>query len=346
VTKAHIWIVSPAFADANNGNWQSASRWARFLRTRYRVTLSRQWPDSGADTASAADGAPAAASATVSHAPPDLLIALHARRSAASLDAWTRAHPDRPSILLLTGTDLYRDIHTDASAQRSLQQATALVVLQADGLNTLPPPLRERARVIYQSAATPPPAPPAVHRHADICMIGHLRSEKDPLTFMHAAALVQSPSARLIHIGGVLEPPLADAAQATAAQHPCYHWLGAMAHADTQQRLRRSRAMALTSMMEGGANVIIEAVCAGVPVLASDIGGNRGMLGDDYLGYFPPGDAAALARLIDRIVEDDDFHTTLRAQCEARAPLFAPAAEQAALLELVDNLLHKTSLRN
>jgi putative glycosyltransferase (TIGR04348 family) len=325
VSKAHIWIVSPASARANNGNWQSASRWARFLRTRYRVTIAQQWPDD--------DGA--------GEAPPDLLIALHARRSAPSLDAWTRSHPQRPSLLLLTGTDLYRDIQTDASAQRSLQQASALVVLQPDGVQVLPPLLRPKTSVIYQSAATLRPASGA-RRHADICMIGHLRAEKDPLTFMRAAALVQAPTARLVHIGGALESALAQAAQDTAAQQPRYRWLGAMPHAATRQRLKRCRAMVLTSHMEGGANVIIEAVCAGVPVLASDIGGNRGMLGDDYAGYFPPGDAAALARLIDRIINDQQFYAVLRAQCDARAPLFAPAAEQAALLELVDNLLNKT----
>lgn len=324
MSRAHIWIVSPASARANNGNWQSASRWARFLRTRYRVTMTEHWPD--------ADAPPAA---------PDLLIALHARRSAASLDAWTRSHPGRPSILLLTGTDLYRDIETDASAQRSLQQASALVVLQSAGLQSLPAPLRGKARVIYQSARTLQPGT-APQRHADIAMIGHMREEKDPRTFMRAAALVTAPSARLIHIGGALEPALAQAAQATAEQHSRYRWLGAMAHAATRQRLKHCRAMALTSHMEGGANVIIEAVCAGVPVLASDISGNRGMLGDDYAGYFPPGDAAALARLIDRIIEDHTYYQLLRAQCDARAPLFAPAAEQAALLELVDNLLHKT----
>lgn len=325
MSKAHIWIVSPASARANNGNWQSASRWARFLRTRYRVTIAQQWPPQ--------DG--------TAGPPPDLLIALHARRSAASLDAWTRSHPGRPSLLLLTGTDLYRDIQTDASAQRSLQQAGALVVLQADGVRVVPPPLRVKTRVIYQSAATLRPDSGA-RRYADICMIGHLREEKDPRTFMRAAALVQAPTTRLIHIGGALEPALAQAAQDTAAQHPRYRWLGAMPHAATRQRLKRCRAMALTSHMEGGANVIIEAVCAGVPVLASDIGGNRGMLGDDYAGYFPAGDAAALAQLIDRVVNDQQFHAVLRAQCDARAALFAPAAEQAALLELVDNLLNKT----
>lgn len=328
MTRQHIWIVSPASARANNGNWQSASRWARFLRTRYRVSISLHWPDQETTSPQPAP-------------PPDLLIALHARRSAASLDAWTQTWPERPSILLLTGTDLYRDIHTDASAQRSLEQASALVLLQPAGMQVLPAPLHAKAGVIYQSAATLRPAPPTTRRHADVCMIGHLRGEKDPYTFMRAAALVTSPSARMIHIGGALEPALATAAQVTATNEPRYRWLGAMPHAATRQRLKRSHAMALTSHMEGGANVIIEAVSAGVPVLASDINGNRGMLGDDYAGYFPPGDAAALARLIDRTIDDPAFHVLLRAQCEARAPLFAPAAERAALLELVDNLLNK-----
>ena len=336
MTAHHIWIVSPASARANNGNWQSASRWARFLRTRYKVTISQQWPDPD-EMGNAANAAP-----------PDLLIALHARRSAPSLAAYAEQHPHRPSILLLTGTDLYRDIETDASAQRSLRQASALVLLQPAGMDALPAPLRAKASVIFQSAPTLRPArTPAARRHADIVMVGHLRAEKDPLTFMRAARLVTAAKARLVHIGGALEPQLAEAAQATAAAQPRYRWLGALPHAATRQRLKRSYLMAITSHMEGGANVIIEAVCSGVPVLASDISGNRGMLGDDYAGYFPPGDTAALARLIDRAVQDQDFHARLRAQCDARAPLFAPAAEQAALLELVDNLLQpKTNQGN
>jgi glycosyltransferase involved in cell wall biosynthesis len=91
--------------------------------------------------------------------------------------------------------------------------------------------------------------------------------------------------------------------------------------------------------MEGGANVIIEAVTSGVPVLASDISGNRGMLGEDYAGYFAPGDAAALARLIDRVAVDPAYRARLLRQCAARRRLFAPGRERAQLLDLVDNLL-------
>ena len=316
-----IVIVSPASARENNGNWQTASRWARLLRPHYRVTVAGDWHAGGA------------------HA--DLLIALHARRSAAALAAFTHAHPARPRVLVLTGTDLYRDIGQPGAAQTSLTLASALVLLQPAGLALLPAQARARARVIYQSApALRPFLGPARPRHIDICMVGHLRDEKDPLTFMRAAALVASPRARLLHIGAALDAQLGAAAATTAATTPRYVWLGALGHAQARQRIRRCHAMAITSRMEGGANVIIEAVTCGVPVLASDISGNRGMLGDDYAGYFPAGDAAALARLIGRSIDDAAFHATLRAQCAARAALFAPAAEQAALRDLVDNLLH------
>ena len=316
-----VLIVSPALARENNGNWQTASRWAHFLRARYRVAIVQHW----------SPALPA----------PDLLIALHARRAAASLAAYSAALPQQPSVLVLTGTDLYRDIATDVQAQAALRQASALVLLQQAGLALLPGALHAKARVIYQSAPTlVPPRHAASRRVLSICMVGHLRAEKDPLTFIAAAALVRHPQARMVHIGGALDTALGAAAAQAQAVNPRYRWLGNLAHGATRQRLKRSHAMVIASRMEGGANVIIEAVTCAVPVLASDISGNRGMLGDDYAGYFTPGDAEALARLIERSIADVAFYRLLCAQCAVRACLFAPAAEQAALLGLVDNLLN------
>ena len=314
--KPRIVIASPALAQQNNGNWQTASRWAAFLAPAYDVAIVPQWQ--------AGDHAP------------DLLIALHARRSAPALAAYAQAFPQRPAILVLTGTDLYRDIAIDADAMRSLDLASALVLLQPAGIAYLPPHVRHKAVVIFQSADA---LPAVVARSRDICMLGHLRDEKDPLTFMRAAGLVTHT---LVHIGAALDPALEAAARQTALAQPNYQWLGALPRADARARLARSHAMVIASRMEGGANVIIEAVTSGVPVLASDINGNRGMLGDDYLGYFPPGDAAALATLIARSF-DAGFHAQLAAQCATRALLFTPGAERAALYELVDNLLHARS---
>lgn len=318
-----ILIVSPALAQANNGNWQTASRWRRFLARTARVTIAAGWERGDAA--------------------PDLLVVLHARRSAPALAAFKDACPDRPALLVLTGTDLYRDIRHDAAARSSLERADALVVLQPRGLDELDAAARAKAHVIYQSAPSLRPRRGGVREHAarDVAMIGHLRPEKDPLAFMAAAHLLEVPGLRLLHAGAALDPALGQAAQDTMAAVPAYRWLGVLPHAATRRLLRRCHAMAISSLMEGGANVIIEAVTSGVPVLASDIAGNRGMLGEDYAGYFAPGDAAALARLIERSTGDARFHTRLQRQCAARARLFRPGAEQARLRDLVDNLLSR-----
>jgi len=316
--KPHIVIISPTLANANNGNWQTAWRWSRFLRKDYRITIAVQWDSD----------------------PCDAMIALHARRSAASIAAFSAVFPSRPLIVVLTGTDLYKDIFTDVDAQRSLQLATQLVVLQPAGLQVLDAALRKKTQVIYQSA----PSLKAHNskransqRYFDVTMIGHLRDEKDPATYMRAAELLSLAKVRLIHIGSALDPDLGKLAEKTQQLSAQYQWLGNLPHAATRQRLKRSHLMVITSKMEGGANVIIEAITSGVPVLASDISGNRGMLGEKYAGYFPLGDSLKLARMIDRAACDTKFYSRLLVQCAARAPLFAPERELAALLQLVDN---------
>jgi putative glycosyltransferase (TIGR04348 family) len=322
LNKSHVLIISPALANANNGNWQTARRWRDFLRKDYRVDCTLNWVPASLQDA------------------PDLLIALHARRSAPAIAAFAAQYPQRPLILILTGTDLYRDIAQDPAARHSLDVASRLVVLQEAGIDALPSHMRAKTVVIHQSAPCIAPLPrPARRRHFRVSMIGHLRAEKAPQTFMQAAALVTAPAVRLLHIGAALDPALGQAAQATAAAHTRYTWLGALPHGPTRQRLRRSDLMVISSTMEGGANVIIEAVTCGVPVLASDISGNRGMLGVDYAGYFPVGDSAALAAAIDRAATDPTFLARLQRQCADRAALFAPSLERAAVRELVDNCL-------
>jgi len=93
------------------------------------------------------------------------------------------------------------------------------------------------------------------------------------------------------------------------------------------------------SRMEGGANVVIEAVRSQVPVLASRIDGNVGLLGRDYDGYFPLGDATALAELMQRFRADSAFAEHLKAQCALREPRFVPAAEAGAVRRLLADML-------
>lgn len=321
-----VTIISPALREANNGNWRTADRWSRFLRRRCDVALSSDWlPEDDRNT--------------------QCLIALHARRSAAAVARFADAHPRRPLVLVLTGTDLYRDIQSDASARRSLDLATHLVVLQEAGLDELQPAHRAKCRVIYQSAPFLRPGTPN-RRTFDVILVGHMRGEKDPMTPMRALRdLPDDSPVRLIHIGDALEEKYLRAARELQAHAwpsiKRYLWLGGRSHAETRQRIRRARAMVISSTMEGGANVIVEAVTAGVPVVASRMSGNVGMLGRDYEGYFPVGDNRALAALLHRASQEASFLERLRRQCAQRAPLFAPAREDAEVNKLLDDALRQ-----
>lgn len=264
------------------------------------------------------------------------MIALHARRSAASIAAFAERYPERPLIVVLTGTDLYRDIAVDESARRSLALASHLVVLNDEGVKALPPEYAAKTRVIHQSARPLRPGRRS-RRHFDLALVGHLRPEKDPLTALRALrSLPADLPVRLFHVGGELDPQLAAEVRAMAAGDARYHPLGALPQAATRQLIKRCHLLLLPSLMEGGANVLIEAVTSGVPVLGSDIPGNRGMLGADYPGWFPVGDAARLAQLIQRAARDPRYYADLSRRCAERVSLFTPAHECAAVCGLLD----------
>ena len=320
-------IISPALRAANNGNWQTAYRWSRFLRPHFAVAIQKEW------------------SAAEDPQRKPAMIALHARRSAIAIAHFADAWPGRPLVVVLTGTDLYRDIRVDPSAQRSLDLATHLVVLQEAGLEELAPRHRAKCRVIYQSAPALKAGEPN-RRTFDVVLVGHMRAEKDPLTPMRALEFLPDDSpVRLIHIGEALEEAYLRAARDYQARAwpsvPRYRWLAGRPHGETRQRIRRARALVISSLMEGGANVVIEAVTAAVPVLASRISGNIGMLGRDYDGYFTPGEPRELAWLLDRASRDAAFLRHLCRQCAQRAPLFAPAREQAEVIKLLRDALRQ-----
>jgi putative glycosyltransferase (TIGR04348 family) len=312
-----IALITPAAANSRYGNRNTALRWAQLLRELgHQVHVQQQWNGRGAD----------------------LLLALHARRSHESIARFAERYPERPLILALTGTDLYRDIHSDVNAQESMELATRMVVLQDMGLRELAPSLRRKTHVIYQSCEAIPRQPP-IKSCYEIVISGHLREEKDP--FCGAAALKYLPAdsrIRITHIGGARDPALAAEARLWMKREPRYVWLGELARPQALATLARARAMLLSSLMEGGANVISEALMARVPVIASKISGNIGMLGRAYRGYFPVSDARALAKLLVNIETRTEFLAALSAQCAVRRKLISVTQEKRGLRTLLAGL--------
>lgn len=315
----NICIITPAPARSRKGNRVTALRWAGVLRELgHRVVIEQEYEGRRCD----------------------VMVALHARRSFPSVERFRRQYPGSPLILALTGTDLYDDIRTSDLARQSLELAARLIVLQPLGIAELPEHLRERARVIYQSAKRPPGRVSCAKNLFEVCVLAHLRPVKDPLRAAMAARLLPPSSRiRVTHLGAALSEEMGERARAETASNPRYRWLGELPRWKALQILARSRLLVLSSRLEGGANVISEAIAASVPVLSSRIPGSIGILGPDYPGYFPVGDTAGLASLLARAETDAKFYRTLKEWCGRLSPLVDPARERQSWESLLGALL-------
>jgi len=308
-----IALITPAGARSRSGNRHTATRWAAMLRSLgHKVRVSVSW-----------DARPAEA-----------MIALHARRSHDAIVRFRERFPDSPLVVVLTGTDLYRDIRTDRDARASLALADRLVVLQDMGRLEVPARFRRKTRVIYQSAEVHASGEPPSSRFR-VAVIGHLREEKDPFCAALALAHLRDlPALEVVHLGEALSRDMSREAQRLMRVDRRYRWLGNVPHRAALGWLSRSHLLVLSSRMEGGANVICEAAAAGVPVIASRVSGNIGMLGRGYPGYFRLADERSLARRMRRAALDPVYYARLERLTAARRPLFRPAAEREGLRRL------------
>lgn len=264
------------------------------------------------------------------------LVALHARKSAKSVLAYRAAYPRRRIILVLTGTDVYRDIRRSGVAVRAMQAADVLVTLQPEAIRELPARLRRRARAIVQSAPSKRHGRRRREGTLNICVLGHLRAEKDP---MRAAYAVRSRNGsahvKVVHAGGILAPRFKAAVEREMRVNPRYTYRGEISKARALALLAKSDALVQSSRIEGGANTVCEAIACGTPVLASRISGNIGILGRDYPGFYPAGDTRALARLIERAASEPAFYARLQRACERLRPLVDPERELRAWREVL-----------
>ncbi len=315
----NIILITPAPRRSRAGNRTTAERWARQLRDLgHRVAVAVDYSDGDYDA----------------------MIALHAWRSAEAIERFRQRHSARPLIVALTGTDIYRFLHTHPeTTERSMRLADRLVALHEAVFNDLPADHHPKIQVIFQSAQPLLRRVAPSVRYFDVCVVGHLREEKDPLrTAWAARELPASSKIRVHHYGSAHTKEWAEQARREMQENPRYHWLGEVPHWQVRRAYAKSRLMVLSSRMEGGANVISEAVVAGLPVIASNISGSIGLLGRDYPGYYPVEDTAALRQVLERAEREPAFLEVLRERCAERAPLFQPEAEREAWRMLLDGL--------
>ncbi|MEE9327278.1 MAG: selenoneine biosynthesis selenosugar synthase SenB [Cocleimonas sp.] len=315
----NIIIITPAAVKSLSGNRATAARWGFFLKELgHKVSIDVTW-----------DGKPY-----------DLMIALHAWRSANSIQKWKQQYPDKSLIVAMTGTDLYQFIHTHSELTlHSIELADQLVVLHDLAYLALPESARDKVNIVYQSAHPLPFPIKRSKRTFDVCVVGHLRDEKDPLRAAYAVRdLPESSRIRIRHYGKAHNQEWAEMAQTEMKTNPRYHWFAEVKHWQIRQVYARCHLMVLSSNMEGGANVISEAAVAALPVIASEIEGSIGLLGEDYLGYFPVQDTEALSCLLLKAETDASFMDKLEQQAKSRAELFHSSVEASQLKALLHKL--------
>ena len=316
-----IRLITPAPPNSLAGNRATAIRWARIFKSLgHTVDISVDYQDQSAD----------------------LMVALHAWRSATAIEQFSTAYPDRPLVVAITGTDAYRFIHTHPEPTlRSIEFADLLVGLHDLIANTMPPEHRHKMRVIYQSAH-PIRSRRPVKRSFRLCVAGHLRDEKDSLRpAMAVRDLPSSSRIRVEHYGKAHTEDWGLRARAEMQQNPRYHWHGEVSHAKLRKVYASSHLLVLPSRMEGGANVISEAVSAGLPVIASNIDGSVGLLGEEYPGYYEVENAGELRRQLLRAETDQHFYNSLVTACAKRRPLFTPDKERNGWQQVLQELRHR-----
>lgn len=274
-----IALVTPANLGSLTGNNTTAIRWASIIRNLgHFISIINEY--NGEEL--------------------DLLVALNAFRSSTSIQRFRDKYPERPLVVALTGTDLYRFMESHRKETlSSIEAADRLLVLNEMAYTSLPLAHRHKVFLIYESAEPLPDGRKPIKRYFDICVIGHLRDEKDPLLTAQAVRdLPESSRIRVRHYGRAHTQEWAKKAQSEMLTNHRYTWFGEVPRWQIRRALTKCSLVVLSSKLEGGPNSLSEAVVAGVPLITTDIDGCVGVIGSNYKGYFSVGDVEALRRLL------------------------------------------------
>ena len=272
------------------------------------------------------------------------LIALNARRSAGAVQEFRDACPSSSVVVVLTGTDINHPEVEDATSdtRQTMRDADELVVLHEASMAAVPEALREKCHVIYPSVDLPDGL---THQVGDISkfeaiMAGNVRPEKNLPVVLAACEFLSEEvdSEVVVRLYGDAPDEMAYTLMTATAGPLPFQWKGKADHANLMKVMAGASLLLNSSTQEGGANAVCEAISLGLPVVASDISGNTGMLGGDYVGYFPSGDARALADMLVRCSRDQKFYRQLTGQVEERAPLFAYTEESRRWSSLLGSL--------
>ncbi|MEM8712620.1 MAG: glycosyltransferase family 4 protein, partial [Planctomycetota bacterium] len=263
---------------------------------------------------------------------PTVVHALHAGHAAEYGAALASAF-SVPLVITVTGTDLNAADESAIVMGERLRRASAIVALtggQLDQLGAVAPDVRavripqavvfgEEPLDLREAIRTI--AGPAALRPRLALLAGGLRSVKGQLFALEAFARESErlDDWLLVIAGPVLEPDYARAVRERAHELAGAAYIGEIEHGAMLAALRGSDALINASENEGEPQIILEAQCAGLPVLARRVVGNVELVEDDVNGLLVPADdSETMASALARLVNEADLRQRLAASAYNR----------------------------
>lgn len=176
-------------------------------------------------------------------------------------------------------------------------------------------------------------------RGSDVGTLALLEPVKDLSTFLRAAALLsaQRPQLRFVIAG---EGSLRETLERESTALGLADAVAFVGYAPRDEVLRRLAVMVLTSVVENAPMALLEAMSAGIPIVASRTGGIPELLGDDAGRLVTPGDAAGFALQIARLLDDPGLaETQIEAAARRVATRYTVEANARATLAVYERVL-------
>ena len=177
-------------------------------------------------------------------------------------------------------------------------------------------------------------------RRPRVLFVGRLAPQKNPLTLVRAARLIDE-RAEIVIVGDGPERPIIEQEIASAGLSGRVHLTGFVPHHEIPAYLSHADVFALPSLYEELGSVLLEAMRAGLPIVASDTGGIPEIVEDDRSGSLvPPNDTASLAGAINRLLRNPEVAQRLSNEGRRRSKRFEWSSIAGEVLGIYNSLTH------
>ena len=285
---------------------------------------------------------------------PDIVHSLHALHP---LDWLQRsgAIGACPWVATMTGTDYAAPV--PHAVLRQLEESCALVVFHAEAAESVRerfPVLADRLHVIAQAVQVPKQhvRRESLRQELEIepdelvvFMAAGLRPVKNIGYALEAFALFKKahPHAQLLLAGPRLDEEESSRLLAAGARIEGFSYLGEVPHPRVLELLQACDIFLNTSVQEGMPGAVMEAMAAGLAVVATDVAGNRALIANGHTGMLVPLHApVALADALRNLAASAELRQRLgRAAREVAGSRFGCEAELRAYEKLYADILSR-----